>query len=66
MNIILALDKFKSGLIDLINNSGMPMAITELALEEVLVQVRQGAMQQLAKAKYEEEQKEDGEKDGRQ
>ena len=54
MNLLLALDKFKNDLVNLVNNSGLPMAITELVLQEALVQVRQAAMQQLAKAQMEE------------
>ena len=66
MNIILAYEKFKNDLINLVNNSGLPMAMMQTVMEQALVQINQAAMQQLAKAKEEEEQKEDGEKDGRQ
>lgn len=61
MNIILAYEKFKNDLVDLVNNSGLPMAMMQTVMEQALVQINQAAMQQLAKAK-----EEDGEKDGRQ
>lgn len=54
MNIILAYDKFKNDLVNLVNNSGLPMAIIQTVMEQALVQVNQVAMQQLAKAKEEE------------
>ena len=66
MNIILAYEKFKNDLVNLVNNSGLPMAMMQTVMEQALVQINQAAMNQLAKAKEEEEQKEDGEKDGRQ
>ena len=61
MNIILAYEKFKNDLVNLVNNSGLPMAMMQTVMEQALVQINQAAMQQLAKAK-----EEDGEKDGRQ
>lgn len=64
MNIILAYEKFKNDLVNLVNNSGLPMAMMQTVMEQALVQINQAAIQQLAKAQ--EEQKEDGEKDGRQ
>lgn len=66
MNIILTYEKFKNDLVDLVNHSGLPMAMMQTVMEQALVQINQAAIQQLAKAKHEEEQKEDGEKDGRQ
>lgn len=71
MNIILAYEKFKNDLVNLVNNSGLPMAMMQTVIEQALVQINQAAIQQLAKAQHEEEQKEeeqkeDGEKDGRQ
>ena len=64
MNIILAYEKFKSALVNLVNNSGLPMTMMQTVIEQALVQINQAAIQQLAKAQ--EEQKGDGEKDGRQ
>lgn len=60
MNIILAYEKFKNDLVNLVNNSGLPMAMMQTVMEQALVQINQAAIQQLAKAQYEEEQKEDG------
>lgn len=54
-NIILAYEDFKKGLVDLVNNSQLPMAIVQTVMENALVQVRELAVRQLEDAeKYEE------------
>ena len=65
MNIILAYEKFKNDLVDLVNHSGLPMAMMQTVMEQALVQINQAAIQQLAKAQHEEEKaKQEAEKAG--
>ena len=55
MNIILSYEKFKNDLVDLVNHSGLPMAMMQTVMEQALVQINQAAIQQLAAAQHEEE-----------
>lgn len=55
MNIIIAYEQFKKDLVELINNSGLPLGLIQDPLEKTLELVRAGAAQQLQQAKEAEE-----------
>lgn len=51
MNIILAYEKFKNDLVNLVNNSGVPMFMIRECMDLVLTKVAQVADQELARVK---------------
>lgn len=55
MNIIIAYEQFKKDLVELINNSGLPLGLIQDPLEKTLELVRAGAAQQLKQAREAEE-----------